>query len=258
MLNNMTAPQTLRLGLTCDQRNNASSPRDKSALLFPRGNASSSPLSLLSGGVRRTQAAVESIPEAELLLGSSSIQGDLDDAESAPAKKSFVFGLVLCFCSGVFSPMLNVGIAFGDKIEDASSASGASDSMKKNLLWALVVTGGFLANGIYSIYLMQTQKTWGNFYTGTTGQVVHDLLLSIFMGFLWISGNVVYGIGATMMGSLGTVAGWPIFMVSMVLTATVVSMVAGDYKGTSNTTVLLLCVGLTILLAATIVVALGS
>lgn len=80
-------------------------------------------------------------PEAELLLGSSSIQGELDDDVSTPAKKSFVFGLVLCFCSGIFSPMLNVGIAFGDKIEDASSHHGASDSMKKNLLWALIVSG---------------------------------------------------------------------------------------------------------------------
>ena len=79
------------------------------------------------------------------------------------------------------------------------------------------------------------------------------------MGLLWFGGNILYGIGGTLIpGSTGAVIGWPIFMVGMVLCANVTGVAWGEWKGTSKTTTNLLALGLVLLLIATIVIAMGK
>ena len=38
-------------------------------------------------------------------------------------------------------------------------------------------------------------------------------MIGLLMGVLWFTGNTLYGIGATMLGKLGTAVGWPLFIV---------------------------------------------
>jgi uncharacterized membrane protein len=73
---------------------------------------------------------------------------------------------------------------------------------------------------------MQTNGTWGGYFTGTVTQRIKNLLLGVLMGAFWFYGNMVYGIGTTIIGSsLGDVIGWPIFMVGMVVMVRVLYLV---------------------------------
>jgi hypothetical protein len=70
------------------------------------------------------------------------------------------------------------------------------------------------------------------------------------MGLMWISGTVLYGVGANLMGSLGPVIGWPELMSTMVLTATFWGFLGGEWKGVRGLPRHLNAVGLTLLIAA--------
>eukprot|EP00040_Diaphanoeca_grandis_P002987 m.23333 g.23333 ORF g.23333 m.23333 type:complete len:421 (-) comp14177_c0_seq1:329-1591(-) len=186
------------------------------------------------------------------------IQSD-DKPEGSTKKKkpSFMAGLLVCILSGVFSPMLNVAVNFGVPIENRATCLGANDTAAHNTNWGLIVTGGFVTQFGYSVYLLCKNGTWHRFCQGSIGTILRNWFLGSLMGILWFSGNVMYTVGAGKMGSLGTVAGWPMLMICMVLTANVVAVVTGEWKGTSFGTRTRLVVGLAILVLAAVVGQLG-
>eukprot|EP00051_Salpingoeca_urceolata_P020920 m.321042 g.321042 ORF g.321042 m.321042 type:complete len:355 (-) comp19707_c0_seq16:1378-2442(-) len=183
--------------------------------------------------------------------------GGIDDesGKKSKGKPSFKIGLIVCLLSGVFSPMLNVGLSLGDDIKKvAKNDYKASGLNAANAVWVLVVGGGFVSNTVYCVYLLCKNQTWGHFKE----DVFRNGSLAALMGVFWFGGNVVYGIGVDMIGSLGTVLGWPTFMSFMVIAANVVAAVTGEWKGTSTKSKTLLAVGLFILFIAVVVSALGG
>src|SRR6201993_3636735 len=66
----------------------------------------------------------------------------------------FTVGLIICIFSGIFSSMLNFSFVFGDELRLRALQAGASSAMAANPVWALTVTGGFVANFIYCVYLL--------------------------------------------------------------------------------------------------------
>eukprot|EP00038_Savillea_parva_P007669 m.171767 g.171767 ORF g.171767 m.171767 type:complete len:356 (+) comp13418_c0_seq1:68-1135(+) len=200
----------------------------------------------------RDQAKIRAEEEAQPLMINTT------DGTAPKERKSFAVGLLICAASGVFSGFLNVGLTLGSSITDAAAARGASSVMKKNVTWALVVSAGFIPNAIYSIFLLSTRGTWINFSHGVLPIRIRNVTLGAVMGVTWFTGNFVYGAGASGIGLLGTVVGWPIFMVSMVLSSVVASVLSGDYKGVSTETWIYLAAGLITIFAATVIVSIGS
>lgn len=158
------------------------------------------------------RAKAQSRSEAEPLIGGGINSEPPKSSDKEP--KSFAVGLLICFVSGVFSGLMNVGLTLGGDITDEAAARGASSINKKNLAWALVISSGFIPNGFYSAYLLCKNNTWSNFSKGSLNQRLKNVGLGALMGVLWYSGNFVYGAGASGIGLLGTVVGWPVFMVS--------------------------------------------
>jgi L-rhamnose-H+ transport protein len=74
-------------------------------------------------------------------------------------RSDFAMGLVLCIFSGIFSSMLNFSFIFGNELRLRAVHSGASNAMAANPIWALTVTGGFVANFCYCAYLLNKNRT---------------------------------------------------------------------------------------------------
>lgn len=183
-----------------------------------------------------------------------------EDEKSASAKKappSFKAGLLMCVLSGIFSPMLNVAVNFNN-ISKRAKYYGADDPTASNANWAVIVLGGFWVQFAYCIYKLCTNGTWHLFFKGSTTTIIRNWFLGILMGMLWFGGNVMYTLGANKMGPLGTIAGWPMLMVCMVLSANGVALVTGEWKGTTSKSTSKLIVGLIILVIAAIVGQLGT
>src|SRR5580692_11083539 len=169
-------------------------------------------------------------------------------------RSGFTVGLVICIFSGIFSSMMNFSFVFGDELRVRALQSGASNAMAANPIWALTVTGGFVANFIYCVYLLNRNRTWSVFRKGNRAY----WLLGILAGLLWFGGIVFYGMGAASLGSLGNIVGWPIFMTIDIIAALFWGAVSGEWKGASRRALVYNWTGVGVLLLAIAVISAGN
>jgi L-rhamnose-H+ transport protein len=175
------------------------------------------------------------------------------EAKSGPSR--FTKGLVICVASGLTSPMMNFGFAFGSPISDAAVRAGAIPAHASIAIFAVAVSAGFFINAGYCIYLLNRDQGWQllarNFSMG-------NLLLAILMGCLWMFGMFLYGVGATKLGTLGPVLGWPVFMTVMVLIANLWGFLTGEWKNAGRQALRYLAVGDAVMIVALVVIGLAS
>jgi L-rhamnose-H+ transport protein len=180
---------------------------------------------------------------------------DRDSETGTGVRSRFTLGLIICIFSGIFSSMLNFSFVFGDELRLHALQFGASTGMAANPIWALTVTGGFVANCIYCVYLLNRNRTWGAFRVGS---LVANWLLGVSMGLLWFGGTVIYGRGATLLGALGGVVGWPIFMTIDIIAALFWGAVTGEWRGATRRALLYNWTGIGILLIAIAIISAGN
>lgn len=170
---------------------------------------------------------------------------------------SFTMGIVICVLSGVFSACLNLATSFGHGIADAAVANGANQSMSTNAIYCVSVASGGVPNLAYCVYVMTKN---GEFpFRHGAGQLLRNVMTTACMGVLWFGSNIAYGVATTTLpGDLGTVVGWPIYIIGMVLFANVSGIVQGEWKGASRYAKAWMGVGLVILCLAIIAVGLAG
>eukprot|EP01147_Barroeca_monosierra_P002829 gene2829-8146_t len=179
-------------------------------------------------------------------------------AKSVSPRPSFAIGLVICLFSGLFSPALNFGLTFGSDIKDTAAKLGTPSYLANNATWALVVGGGFIANAIWCAAKMTKSKTWKNFSSGAPNATpLRNAIIGAFSGTVWYGGNVLYGIGSDLIGDLGTVIGFPIFMSLMIITSSIAGYLSGEWYGTSKRTRWRMLMGLGFLVLAVAVMGVG-
>jgi L-rhamnose-H+ transport protein len=171
------------------------------------------------------------------------------------ARSGFTGGLVICIFSGIFSSMMNFSFIFGDELSLHALKAGASNAMAANPIWALTVTGGFVSNFLYCVYLLNKNRTWAVFREGNP---YASWPLGILMGLLWFGGVVFYGTGAASLGSLGNIVGWPIFMTLDIIVGLFWGAMSGEWKGASHRALLYNWAGIGVLLVAIAVISAGN
>jgi L-rhamnose-H+ transport protein len=179
-------------------------------------------------------------------------------ANGAPQcrRKSIWLGLAICILSGVFSAMLNFSFVFGQDVRQATLVEGAAPAMASNVIWAIALSAGFLPNAGYCLYLLQKNRTWDVLFQEDTP--AGYWLGAGLMGIVWFFGIVFYGMGATGLGSLGGVLGWPLFMAMNIVAANAWGVAIGEWKGSSHLTYEYSCIGVLLLLVAIYVISQSS
>jgi L-rhamnose-H+ transport protein len=184
-----------------------------------------------------------------LLVALGGKERDRSQAGGAPPvlPGSFTGGLTICIFSGIFSSMMNYALAFSKSLSQAALSRGATAFGSVNAVWMVALFAGFIANAIYTIYLLSRNRTWSNFATPGTGRA---WVIAFFMAVLWTGGLVLYGNGASSMGQLGSVLGWPVFMATMIIVSSLWGFASGEWKGSSSRAKGLMFAGLVVLMAA--------
>jgi L-rhamnose-H+ transport protein len=181
-------------------------------------------------------------------------QRERNSGQMGSPRSGFTVGLIICILSGLFSSMLNFSFVFGDELRVKALAAGASATMAANPIWSLSVTGGFIANAVYCVYLLRKNNTWGIYKTGGAPYWI----LGSLMGLLWFGGTLMYGSGASILGTLGGIIGWPVFMVMDIIVGLFWGMITGEWKGAGRQALTYCWTGIGILILAIVVISVGS
>ena len=164
-------------------------------------------------------------------------------------EKSFAVGLLLSVCSGLCAASMNIGVAFGGPLLRSATAHGASAQQVVYAVWLPLLAAGALPNLLYCAYLLGRKHTWSNF---RIQQAPLYAVLAMVMAVLWFFSTALYGIATQWLGDLGVVVGWPVFMSLIVITASVLGIVTGEWKSSGTTPVIFQLAGMLLLVLAVI------
>lgn len=176
--------------------------------------------------------------------------------QTSTARSGFFIGLIICVLSGIFSPMLNFAFVFGEELQRQAFSSGATASMAANAIWALTLTSGFVANAGYCVLLLQKNRTW-NLFARANARPGYWLGGSL-MGIICFGSFMSYGMGATALGPLGGIVGWPLFMSMALITSNALGALSGEWKGASRRSYGYSLVGVAFLIVAIAVISSGG
>jgi len=176
-------------------------------------------------------------------------------AVAAKARPSVARGLLFCVFSGVRSALVGLGLEFGKPLQTAAQHAGASHMWAPNAVWLPLMIAGGIPNLIYCVYLIRKNRTGGRF--GLGGAAAYWLLAAL-MALFWFGSTVTYGASTTVLGSLGAVLAWPLFMSLIVITASIWGVLTGEWKGAGRQPLAIMSGGVGVLIAAIFVLAAAS
>jgi L-rhamnose-H+ transport protein len=165
----------------------------------------------------------------------------------------FSRGLLICLLSGIASPMFNFSVAFGGPIQQEAERQGAGGASASSAVLAVGISTGFLVNAGYCLHLLAANRSWRG-----TAPAARNVFLAVLMGLLWMLGMFAYGLGATHLGSLGPVLGWPLFMTMMVLMGNFWGTVTGEWRRAGPRAFWLLQLGNAAMVLAFVVISIGT
>jgi len=176
-------------------------------------------------------------------------------AVSARSNVPFARGLAIAIASGICASMMNFGVAFGGPLISAATAEGAKPYWTVNSIWFPLMLGGAVPNVLYCIYLLRKNKSSPRFHSPGTSS---HWLLALVMACFWFGSSLLYGAAIGMLGSLGAVLGWPLFMSLIVIVATIIGVVAGEWKGAGSNPLRVQFAAVAVLVLAVVVLSRAS
>ena len=112
----------------------------------------------------------------------------------------------------------------------------------------VVLLGGFTVNGLLCLFLNFKNGTFGD-YAGSQAPLLTNLTFAALAGTIWCCQFIAFKTGGAAMGPLDYI-GWAVLMAAAILFSSLLGLLLGEWKGTSNRTRSLLLLGLLLLFAS--------
>lgn len=193
--------------------------------LFILGNIPTSAVMIpLLAGMVVMLAGVAVITKAGLLKDKQN-----KNDETVSLNEKFMFGLILALLSGFGTAAMNVGYTYASKASALAVADGI-DPISASLIAYVIVfaTGGFLANIGYALYILLKNKTQGDFVKQGAGFAYFKAILT---GAIWFAALGFYAKSTALLGSLGPVVGWIVFLSLALVISNFWGLKTGEWKG---------------------------
>lgn len=164
-------------------------------------------------------------------------------------------GLIFAIGSGLGAAMVNLGLTFGAPLLQSAQSHGAAPLWAPNAVWLPLMLAGAIPNIFYCLYLINKNRSAGRFsQSGTSAYWFYALIMALF----WFGSTSLYGMSAGKLGSWGTIIGWPLFMSLIVITASVLGIVTGEWKNTGTKPLRIQLGGVAVLILAVFVLSAAS
>jgi L-rhamnose-H+ transport protein len=135
-------------------------------------------------------------------------------------------GLILAILCGCGAAFMNFGLAFGAPLSDMAIRYGANRASAGNAVWLPLLAAGAIPNLLYCLYLLNRNSSGRNFRRSG----LNHWILAFAMGVLWFGSVLLYGASVSQLGPLGVTVGWPLFMSLIVIAASLLGIVTGEWK----------------------------
>jgi L-rhamnose-H+ transport protein len=155
-------------------------------------------------------------------------------------------GLILAIVCGCWASFQNFGLAFGSPLVDMALLQGASPRSASNAVWLPLLMAGAVPNLLYCGYLLKKNSSACKFAQGG----LNHWILAFTMGVFWLGSLLLYGASIPQLGSLGTALAWPLFMSLIVIAASLLGIVTGEWRQSGRWPVTIQLVGVAALIAA--------
>jgi L-rhamnose-H+ transport protein len=189
-----------------------------------------------------------------IVCSSAAARRDRERASSASASPtSLLTGLLIAVSAGILSSLPNLGISMSATLTNAGVALGIPAARAGNAVWVLFFSMGFVANGAYCLWQMHRRAQLAALFRHATPR---NTSLIFSMAAMWIASFYVYGIGTSLLGSIGTILAWPFFICTSILIGNFWGLRAGEWTACTPTARRTLRAGMAILLLSVIVIAL--
>ncbi len=141
--------------------------------------------------------------------------------------KLFKVGLIFAILNGIFAALLNVGFTLASPAADAAISQGALPRNASLVQWVIVLFGGFIINLLYTLYLLIKNRSYQTYFSNGAYK---GYFWSILTAVLWFAALGVYGQGSAIMGKLGPVIGWTMFLALSLVISNLWGIGAGEWK----------------------------
>ena len=175
-------------------------------------------------------------------------------SEPAVAEFNLKKGLLVALVSGVMSACFAYGLAAGDPIKVLTVRAGTPVLWQGLPVLLVVLIGGFTTNFCWAVSLNFRNNTAHEYIRGP---LLRNYLLCALAGITWYFQFFFYSMGETKMGAY-TFSSWTLHMASIVIFSTIWGVGLREWCGAGGKAIALLSLGLTVLIASTVIVGYGN
>ena len=168
---------------------------------------------------------------------------------------NLVKGLIIATISGILSAFFNFGIEAGKPMANAAVSQGYNPLFQNNVIFVVLLWGGFTTNFIWSIVLNIKNKTIGDYVNKKT-PITSNYLFSGLAGTTWFLQFFFYGMGESKLGN--GASSWILHMATIILTGNLWGIYLKEWSGVSKRASTIFILGILLMMASIILVGIGN
>jgi L-rhamnose-H+ transport protein len=172
---------------------------------------------------------------------------NLSDSFKSHSKYFYIFGVLFAVIAGLFSAGQNLSFSLTTQIQHIATQLHTSKLGAANIMWPGFLICSFIPYAAYMLYLHKKNNSFSN-YSGTTPKKYY--LFSIIMGFCWFGSIIFYSKASQLIGKLGPIIAWPLFMALIILTSLFMSWFYKEWRGCDKKAIKILWIGICFILLA--------
>ncbi|MCL5260211.1 MAG: hypothetical protein M1561_00800 [Gammaproteobacteria bacterium] len=178
-----------------------------------------------------------------------------DIGSEVPVKTKHMLGVILAAFAGLSSASQNFIFSYTYSMHDLATGMGANQFAAANIIWPGYLLCGFIPYFLYMLYLHFKNRSFSFYAQSCSGKYIFFALI---MGIFWYGSLLFYSKASQIIGALGPIIGWPLFMVLIILSSSFWGWKHNEWEGCGEKPKKVMKFGLIFLVAAVIVLGYSS
>ncbi|KPJ68049.1 MAG: hypothetical protein AMJ43_01155 [Coxiella sp. DG_40] len=189
------------------------------------------------------------------LAGNSHHKQKQEISDTETKSRFYSLGAVLAVVAGLSSAGQNFSFSFTSQMQQFAIHMGAQHVGAATIMWPGFLLCAFIPYTSFMIFLHIKNRSFSNLKLPGTGIYY---LFALFMGLLYYGSIILYSKASQIIGALGPLVGWPLFMALIILVSNYWGWRSGEWTGCSAKVKHTLWLGLFCLLLSIVVLGYSS